>query len=239
MRSVVTCGACRRGRSFLFVLVLCSVVGMSGSAVLADLLQNGDFSDGLNYWYYEDGVQLADENGNKLAVFSQNGQTFPYLSQVFTIPKGSVSLSFDYQYERHVGAGVETFTAWLYDSESGMPIVPTHDVYPDDGITLGDWFFGDDYPEENPTNNVMDPSRLHILGLGEGWNRVILDLEGASAEAAVLAFDFPGLGNVGSTGEIRLDNVSLVVPAPPAVVLFVLGMGTACTMLRRRMSPAA
>jgi hypothetical protein len=210
----------RRGvKGILLMAVLGVAVLAPGSTVRADVT-NGDFAGGLAGWTTSGDVSLDGE----VAVLGQDNSGFASLEQEFAIPAGSISLSFEYSPSFETE---ETFSAWLFDLDTWDALVATGDV---DGDGLGDWFFAHD----SNAGIFLNSPYVTAVDIGGGWSRVALDLSSLGATNALLAFDFPGLA-AGGTGEIRVDNVSLVVPVPPAVVLFALGMGTAGTMLRRRL----
>ncbi len=231
MRSADTCSACRRVRSLLFAVVLCSVVGLPGSAAFADLV-NGDFSsdfDPLADWTPGGDAKVV----GGVAVLGEKDLSLACLEQVFTIPDGTVSLSFEYSPRFDPDGHVQTFNAYL--------------EYPDYSLLLPeDPFFQDDVSLVEPYYNPAFVNRSN-LGIQDGWTwyRVTVDLSSITLPpSALIAFDFDTayVGEVDPAwtynGRIELDNVSVQVPAPAAVVLFVLGMGTACTMLRRRLGRA-
>lgn len=226
MRSIDPCGGRRGVRGILLLAILCCVV--PGSAALADLV-NGDFStvtDPPTGWDL-----LGDATiGGGMATLGLNSPDMTSLEQVFTIPAGSASLSFEYS-PSVTGGG--DFSVWLFDLGTMDALVETADV---DNDGFGDWFFA----HQIGSGSVLNSPYVTETDIGGGWARVTMGLTSLNSLPieAWIAFDL--LGDVGGDGTVLVDNVSITpVPVPPAVVLFVLGMGTAGTMLRRRMGRTA
>jgi hypothetical protein len=204
---------------------------LAGGVALAGLT-NGDFSSPLSVGWTNYDVVTIDTG---VAVMGEDPVTWAFLEQGFTIPALSVSLSFEYLplFETD---GQESFSASLLDPVTFNPLIPT-DADPLDPFET--YYFMHDWDDVGGVDDILtDPAYVTQTAIGGGWTRVALDLTslGGVATDALLAFDFiPGFFDNSLDGEIRLDNVGVaVIPAPPAVVLGLIGLGSWRAMRRRQ-----
>lgn len=189
--------------------VLCMVVGLFALSVAsaAPTLQNGDFSGGLTGWTVEYGTVT---DGGGYALFQEDTSSLSStLSQVFNLPVGSQTLSF----ERVMTSGgsptfvswPDTFTASLLDPLTFDPLIANP------GVT-------EFYSLDNLGNETT-------VGLVAG-NTVTLDVSALAGKDVFLSFDLWG-GDDGMSTIVKLDNVNVsgvsVVPVPGALLLGFIG----------------
>ncbi len=232
----------------LAVVLMCP---LAGSVVMAQPI-NGDFSnplgpdaDGLEWEY--DPSTVSSSGG--VAVLGEDMYSTAYLEQAFTIPDLAVSLSFEYKPRFQdfdpsdpfgVGYGdnnEESFSAFLLDPITGLPLVPTDaDTTlpgPEAYYFMHDWDFYMGVDEV-----VTDPAYVTVTDLGTGWFDVTLDLTtlGGTATGAQIAFDLvSGFYDYGLNSQVEIDNVSVaIVPAFSSVTLGLLGFGAIGALRRRR-----
>ena len=239
MRSTNTRARCRFGIGNLKLLVIsCSLTLVCGSAALGDLV-NGDFSAGSSGWSYN---FVTFDSGVAVMLQDPAGSD-SFLEQQFTIPAGSTSLSFEYK--AYFGAdGVGMFWASLCPDSYGVSPgdfdadgLPDAEDPDDDGDGIPD------YTDPMP----LTPTFLSDSGswglfagagvavnedIGDGWATVTLDLTGISLPLDAVV-TFTKSTEWGSGDTITIDNVSVVVPLPGAVLLGMLGLGVAGTRLRK------
>lgn len=216
-------------KKVVIAVVLATLI--PGTCALADL-QNGDFSNPLSVgWTDYDLVTIQ----SGVAVMGEDPVDWAFLEQEFTTPALSLSLSFEYQplFETD---GQESFTASLLDPVTFNPLIPTDA----DPLIPGNetYYFMHDWDHFWGVDDVLtDPAYVAVTDLGAGWTSVTLDLTslGLIETDALLAFEFiPGFGDFSLDGQIMIDNVSIaVVPAFPAVLLGVIGLGTVAALRRK------
>ena len=224
---------CSRTVFWVFVLLLFS------QATWADIM-NGDFATDLSGWTadptvsWNSGVAEMDEDSSFLIVS---------LTQTFTIPANSASLSFEYEpLFANNSLAQDSFSVSLLDPSTFNPLIPT-DADPTDPSET--YFFLHDWdPFSGIDDKLYDPSYSTVTDIGSGWNRVTLDLMslGGTATPAFLAFDLlAGPFDLDLSSVINVDNVAIAtgitpIPTPSAVLLAFLGLGVAAQRLRKTKS---
>jgi hypothetical protein len=194
-----------------FIVIVVALTGLTAFA----LPTNGDFSisDPTNPnfgWTIDPEGSVTVFEGR--AIFSENS-SYPSgtLSQEFTIPALAVGLSFDFQYLLSGGINeTDYFTASLLNpiTMESLTEKSTFFYWDSDGLVL------------------RDPTEVTILYPGEP-NTMMINLTIPSSiwdSNALLAFAFFADEEAPFTS-INLDNVSVSIPAPAAVVLGIIGTG--------------
>ena len=206
------------GKTFskmFFVIAFVFGVLSAGTAI-ADIT-NGDFSTaGLSGWTAVGTVS----DGGGYAFFEEDPFLWSSsLSQEFVVPDLALELSFDVVMDAQGTydpfAWPDAFTASLYDNPLDLnPLVQT--------TAFSDDFFYMDHT--GFVDTVADFDGLTVR----------LDVSGFRGMGAYLVFDLWGYDDGVST-TVDLDNVEVsVVPAPGALLLGVIGIGTVGTLRRSR-----
>lgn len=188
----------------LFALCIGVVVWFGQPTAEADVVVNGDFSDGLNDWTVESG-NVSDGGG--YALFEEHPvEILSTLKQEFTLPDwSSMSLSFDVKMSAVAGgaydpfAWPDAFTASLLDPATKNPLIANP------GRT--DFFYIDN------TNPIITIGTLMLR----------LDLSGLAGRNAALYFDLIGSDD-GMLTSVRIDNVA-IIPEPCSLLLWLVGTG--------------
>ncbi len=212
-------------RQIIVGLSLASLAAVSPA--WADL-SNGDFSLPLaGSWITIGSVGIQDGQ----AVIENTGG-FSSLGQEFLIPDESISLSFSYLAEFGPG-GADTFSVSLLDPSTFMPLIATDPNPADPEAT---YFFLDD----SAIGALYDSSFVSLANLAGGWRQVTFDLTGLNGIGlpGFLAFDLIGL-DASVYSQVRVDDVSIrtggmVVPAPGAFVLALIGLAGLRTVAGRK-----
>jgi MYXO-CTERM domain-containing protein len=184
------------------VVALLSVTSFAGTT-----LQNGNFSAGLTGWNVEFGTVT---DGGGYALFEEDQfELSSTLSQVFTIPDLARELSFDLEMTSVPENGHESwpdaFLASLYDS-NGKPLFANP-------LGVDEFYYLDN-------TGILDTTGT-VTG-----NSVSLDVSSLAGQDVLLSFDLFG-GNDGMFTTVGVDNVNVsVIPAPGALLLGLIGMGT-------------
>jgi len=215
----------------LMIAAILGCLWAETSILASPSLQNGDFSSPLSIGWTDYAVVSISAG---TVVLGEDPIVWAYLEQEFTIPALSLSLSFDYT-PLFEADGQESFTASLLDPISYAPLIPT-DADPLDSSET--YYFMHDWDDFGGINEILtDPLYVTMTDLGAGWTRVTLDLTslGGVETNALLAFDFvPGFGDSSLDGQIWIDNATVaVIPAPPAVVLGLMGLGSLTLICHR------
>jgi hypothetical protein len=186
------------------------VVALVGVAAFAGpTLQNGDFSaPDLIGWTVEYGTVT---DGGGYALFEEDAFSLSStLSQVFSLPSGSQTLSFDVWMSAVTGgdydpfAWQDAFTASLLDPVTFDPLISNP------GVT--EFYYLDNTGYEETVGTVSG-------------NKVSLDVSSWAGYDVLLSFDLWG-GLDGMHTTVSLDNVNIsVVPAPGALLLGLIGTG--------------
>jgi len=213
--------------TYLKLLGATAVLCLCLTTLAGPTLQNGDFSSPVDVGWTDYAVTSIDAG---VAVLAEDPVLVAYLEQEFTIPALTVSLSFEYKPLFEI-EGVESFVAYLLEPDWPYdPLIPTD---ADPSWPSAPYYFMHDWNYFLGIDEVLtDPAYVTVTPLGQGWSRVSLDLTGlGGAETdALLAFELnPNFYDDASyDGQIRLDNVNIaVIPAPGALLLGLIGFGTA------------
>ncbi len=188
----------------------------SAPVVFADLT-NGDFSTpGLYGWTVESG-NVSDGGG--YALFQEHPvDMLSSLVQEFTLPALALELSFDVAMSSVPGGDHESWP----DAFMALLLDP---------LTFGPLISNPGYTEFYYLDNT---GYLETVATVSG-NNVSLDVSSLAGLDVFLAFDLLG-GDDGMLTSVELDNVNVsVVPAPGALLLGLIGIGTVGTLRRSRM----
>jgi len=197
-------------RTVLYLLVVgCATL----QTARANLILNGDFSDGLNGWTVESG-NVTDGGG--FALFEEHPtEILSTLKQGFTLPDWpSLYLVFDVEMSATPGgpsdpfAWPDAFTASLLDPVTLDPLVSNP------GRT--DFFYMDN------TSSLLTIGTITIT----------TNLTGFDNQDVVLYFDLIGSDD-GMLTSAAIDNVHIYVPEPWSVLLWISGAAY-CALRRRR-----
>lgn len=197
-----------------FAVIVVVLAGLPGVADLTP--QNGDFSLGLSSWTVEYGIVT---DGGGFALFQEDPTSLTStLSQQFTIPALALELSFDVVMSStgtyDTGTWPDAFTACLYDNPVGLnPLICNPG--------FNDFFYMD------------HTGVVETVGTFDGTS-VTLDVSAFRGLDAYLVFDLLASDN-GMITSVSLDNVNVsVVPAPAALLLGLVGIGTGTVGLWRK-----
>ncbi len=189
-----------------FSAIIVTLVGLTAFAGPTPL--NGNFSTGLSDWTVEYGTVT---DGGGFAFFQEDEfDLSSTLSQEFTIPALALELSFDVELSAVPGGDdygfpSDAFMASLLDPVTFDPLVSNP------GFT--EFYYLDNTGYEETVGSVSGIT-------------VTLDISGLRGLDALLSFDLWG-GDDGMITTASLDNVSvLVIPAPGALLLGLIGTGT-------------
>jgi hypothetical protein len=205
-----------KGRFVISITVFAAISFLGISPVSAlPTLQNGDFSTpGLDGWNV--GFGVTDDYGSGYANFEQNVfSSISRLSQSFTLPKGTLALSFEQQmsFEGSGPPGTDVFTVSLLNLTNNE-LTPLVFYYHDtDGFE-------------------------QTLGTVDG-EKVTLDVSSLTAAGDVdvlLALELFSEYKDNVTASVILDNVT-IIPAPGAFILVLIGAATV-GLVRKFNAPA-
>jgi len=201
----------------VMVLTIASVTTYASPTI-----ENGDFSSPLDVGWTDFAVTSIDAG---VAVLGEDEFYTAYLEQKFTIPELAVSLSFEYKPVFETD-GAESFVAYLLQPDWAYdPLIPTD---ADPSWPSAPYYFMHDWNLGVGTV-LTDPDYVTVTDLGDGWSRVSLDLTGLGGveTEALIAFELnPNpLGDPSLAGEVWIDNVGVVIPAPGALLLALIGTG--------------
>ncbi len=190
----------------VFGAIVVSLTSLTAFALPS--LQNGNFSEGLDYWTADPcEAFIAVVNGK--AFFQESAffeTTSGTLSQTFTIPDFALTLSFEFQYFLSEGLDeTDVFTASLLDPDTMVSLT-----------TDPNFFYWDS------EGNILTEATLSYPG---DPNTIIVALDIPSSlygEDALLFFSLLIDEDVPYT-KIFLDNVSVSIPAPGSLVLGFVG----------------
>ena len=193
-----------------FTVFFSFLITLSGIDVYASpSIQNGYFSDGLNGWTVEWGYVV---NPSDYALFAEHPiDISSTLNQEFTIPSLAQVLSFEVLMSDTPGGDSyssewpDAFTASLLDPITNDPLVAN------DGFT--DFFYID--------NSGIIDTVADFTG-----RKVSLDVSGFAGSDAYLVFDL-WMSYDGRQTIVQLDDVEIsVIPAPGALLLSLIGIGS-------------
>jgi hypothetical protein len=184
------------------LVVLCTALPVCAG------ITNGDFSTpGLYGWMVEYGTVT---DGGGFALFEEDAfDLSSTLSQQFTISALALELSFDVvmSSDGDYESWPDAFMASLLDPVTFDPLVSNP------GVGVTDFYYLDNTGYEETVATVSG-------------NKVILDVSGFRGLDALLSFDLWASAD-GMTTTVNLDNVNItVIPAPGALLLGLIGMGT-------------
>lgn len=204
------------------------VVVLSAQSAFASFIANGDFStsgvapDTFAAWTTFSIYDPAEDGGG-FAVFSENGMSGIQLEQLFMLPAGAQTISFEFKLgtvadTTGTSSPPDSFQATLYDlsfnsffSTGGDPVS-----------------FPAFYSIDNTGPEFFDNTFVSTIDLAGGWRRVTLNVSTLMPQELLLEFLLNG-GSDGQMTTVSLDNVSgtasvAVVPEPSSVWMFGSGV---------------
>jgi len=172
-----------------YLLMLIFIVALSGAAQ-GNLLPNGDFSAGAEYWNIDlIGTGYIDFDDNLAFIDTGPDGAVSLESDKFGIPTATLDYSFDYAVDRWAGEdlpllqirfydGSEQFvdqentelsdTSWSWVSQSGQVTPPEDAVYADVRITAAFYEDRDDFDGIVEIDNIVIEADLWIATQPEG-----------------------------------------------------------------------
>ncbi len=191
-----------------FGAIVIALTGLTAFATTTGIV-NGDFSiPDLYGWTVYPGGSVFAYDGK--AIFSESSSLFGTLSQKFTISAPITGLSFDFQYFSGGTNETDIFTASLLDPDTNLPLIgdPNFFYWDSTGLVLWD------------TMNVTlyYPSEPNTI-------TIMLDIPPSTYDSnALLYFAFSADDDAPLT-TVNVDNVVLLIPAPGALLLGLIGTG--------------
>ena len=223
------------------LLLLLLLASQAGAGIL-----NGDFSAaGASPEPFEDwttevdsmtGLLIFDRptDGGGLAVFKDQGLVgSSQLSQSFSLPSGSLSLSFEFSISTlpsgaPLGLLLDSFQATLFDSIGGLT-----------GLLPSAPGFSAFYSIDNDGSEYFDTTYVTRVDLGGGIRKITINLASLAPQDLFIDFLLNGTPDGFST-RVELDNVVLAqnstVPEPASFLIWSASLGIACVWQRRRSS---
>lgn len=198
-------------------------IAVDARMLVASAPANGDFSDGLTSWTTEGVVTAAGGT----AVLTDQVQPTSLLFQPVALTPGTYLFQFDVFSNLAPGPGTgsfpDTFFASLYftsdpntfDIRSGSfsDVTPLLDVDADGYV---------------PAVGAVAPSPL-----GGDWVRYTVTFENTYSYV-VPAFELADIDGTAGNSEVRIDNVSIVVPEPSTLLLAMAGLAVLAVRRARR-----
>jgi hypothetical protein len=183
------------------------------SHVLAQGVQNGDFSDGLNGWTSQGDVQVVDH----AARLGDNLSTHSLLYQGVALPPGTYTLTFDFKNS-------------LSSISSSEPLFVFYDVF------FATLFFVNDLSKFDPQNGQFDDAidlfdleysgpfdvtgRITASPRGPNWSRFALTFHN-KFNYAIPYFELYDQNFINNDSQVFVDDVSIIAGAAvPAMSLW-------------------